>query len=149
MLLTCARRSQVFSRWTRDRLRPQCFAVLAALGRTRAVQRQPERDAHQPSAKTGALAQTTELPVSAEQSFLRYVFCVGGVPQDAARDSKRQGAALRQPLLEFAAKGCARCFACPLSFGRTAWLGQNQLLHSCVRAKRARPPRTATRRCDA
>ena len=31
MLLKFARCSQVFSRWTRDRLRPQCFALLAAL----------------------------------------------------------------------------------------------------------------------
>ena len=92
-----------------------------------------------------------EPAISAKDRFLRDVLGVGSIPQDATRNAKGEWAALRQALFKLATQfgGCRLGFriACPLGLRRGAWAGQNQLLHStCVRAERARPPVTATRR---
>src|ERR1700683_5202964 len=132
--------SEIFRRWVRHGLRPECFALLATFGRTRAIERQSERDANQPGAKTLTIAQAVEAAVGAQHSFLRDVFRVGGISQHAASNAERQRTAFGEALFEFATVGGAGRFACPFGFRRATWLDQDQLLHWLVCASRMRSP---------
>ena len=107
--------------------------------RTGAVEREAKRDAHEPGAKASAIAEAFETAIGAEQGFLRDVFGVCRIAQDAAGDAKGQRSALSEPLLEFAAqRGRRRSLrigigvAGPACFHCTGWLGQSQLLHGFV-----------------
>src|SRR5580693_10675363 len=150
--LKFAGRREVFGRVRRALASPLRLTLLAPIGRTRAIERQAKRDAHEPGAKAASIAQTRKAAVGAKDGFLGDVFGVGAVAQDSACDAEGEWAALGQALLELTTQlgrghRLGVRFASPFGLRRGAWAGQSQLLHStCVRAERARPPVTATRR---
>src|SRR6184192_2186550 len=111
------------------RLGPQRFATVAALCRAQPVERKSKRDSHQPTVKPATVAKTFEALVSPEQGFLGYVFGIGCVAQDCARDAKGQLAAFGKALLELPPGIRLSCLAHQLAPCRADWLVQNQLLH--------------------
>src|SRR5437016_3689232 len=114
------------------RLGPQRFATVAALCRAQPVERKSKRDSHQPTVKPATVAKTFEALVSPEQGFLGYVFGIGCVAQDCARDAKGQLAAFGKALLELPPGIRLSCLAHQLAPCRADWLVQNQLLHGSL-----------------
>jgi hypothetical protein len=130
MGLKLAGGGHVFARLPQGWLRPpERFALFTAFCRPSAVEREPERNAHEPGAKTAAVTQPIEAAVSAKQSFLRDVLGVRSVPQHAACDAISQRPALSEALLELAAHGSLGCFARQFPFCSSIGLDQDQLLH--------------------
>src|SRR5690348_17119233 len=111
------------------RLRPQRVALRAALGGAQAIEREPKRNADQPSAKTVAVTKAVKTLVRPEQRLLGHVFRIRGVAQDATRDAKGQRAAFGEALFEFPPGVRLSCLAHQLAPGCADWLDQNQLLH--------------------
>ena len=129
------------------RLRPKRVAQFAPFPGAQTVQRQTKRDSHQPGAEAVPVAQPVEPPIRTQQSFLRYVFRIRGIAQDAAGNAIGKRAALGEALLELAPGVSLGCLVRQLPLlamrgrkaaGRATWLDQNQLLHlpSCARFER-------------
>ena len=112
------------------RLLPCRLALFPPLHRPPPVQRHPERNPHQPTAKPRRIPEPLEIPVRLQQRFLRYIFRVGRMPQNSIRYAKRQRPALRQPLFKLAVS--AGTFFPPLLSPReqSSRLDQDQLPHS-------------------
>ena len=81
--------------WLRFAQRPPPIGPLA-------IERCAPGDAHEPGAETVAIAQMSEAPIGTRQRFLRHVFGVLPMVQDAVGDAKRQPRRLDEPGLEFA-----------------------------------------------
>jgi hypothetical protein len=155
MRLKFAGGGEIFGRVWRSLASPLRFALLAAIRRAGAIEREAKSNAHEPRAKAAAIAQVLEATIGAKQRFLRDVFGVGGIAQHAARDAEGERTALGKPLLEFAAECGGRGgfsigigAAGPARSGCTGWLGQSQLLHGYWMSRGGSPPCTATRRRD-
>src|SRR4029077_3055319 len=127
VILKFARCREIFSRGARLRLCPQRFTLFAAVCGRRAIERDAKRDAHEPRAKTGAIAQTSKSAVSAQHRILRDVFSIGAVAQYSARDAECQRTAFGEVLFKLATQfGHSlrfgfRVAASPLVLRRGAW----------------------------
>ena len=140
--------AMIFGGCSRRSLRPQRFALLAALAGANTIQRKPKTDAHQPGAKAIAIAQPVKAAVGANQRFLRDVFGVRIVAQHAASYAIGQRAALREQRSSNSRRvaALAASFAHSRSAALPGWIRTSSCIGSCVRAGSARPPRTTARR---
>src|SRR5258708_31872865 len=80
------------------RLRPKRVAQFSPFRGAQTVECETKGDSNQPAAEAVAVAQTIELAIGAQQRFLRDIFRIGGVAQNAARPAIREGATLSQAL---------------------------------------------------
>src|SRR5258708_1388673 len=119
-------------------LRPELVPDFAPFRGAQTVDGETKRDSHEPAAETVAVAQAIELAIGAHQRFLRDIFRVGRVTQNAACDAVGEGATFGEALLELAPRVSLGCFVLQLIPDRATWLDQNQLLHKSSSASATR-----------